>query len=225
VALEYLKRGPPKKMLDIVAARQVTGDSWQNYAWRWALCYLLATNPNYAGQFRNLGIAMMGQQPGASFENTYGPVAKEISFEYDLFCQHIDNGYRNDLCAWPWNRKFQFLRGDGHVGVSVLAKHGWQASGIKFKAEQSYDYAAKGTWKISPDAEPVDAQGREDGTGRLVGVMFLDYRLGTPFELGAKGTFVAPQDGDLYLRCQDDWARIAQHDGTLTVYWRRTPAP
>jgi hypothetical protein len=223
VAIDYLKRGQAKKMLDIVAAGQITGDSWQNYAWRWALCYLLATNPNYAGQFRGLGIAMMSRQPGASFENTYGPVAKEISFEYDLFCQHLDNGYRNDLCAWQWNRKFQYVRGEGNVSTTVLAKYGWQASGIKIKAGQSYDYVAKGTWKVSADTEAVDANGQVDGTGKLVGVLFLDYRLSPPFDLGAKGTFVAPQDGDLYLRCRDDWSKIANHDGSLTVYVRRTP--
>jgi hypothetical protein len=225
VAIDYLKRGPSKQMLEIVAARQITGDSWQNYAWRWALCYLLASNPNYSGQFRALGIAMMSKQPGASFESVYGPVAKEISFEYDQFCQHLDNGYRNDLCAWQWNRKFQYLRGDGPQSVKVPAKYGWQASGIKLKAGQSYDAVAKGTWNVSADAEASDANGRPDGTGKLVGCLFRDYQLSAPFELGAKTTFVASQDGDLVLRCQDDWNKIGNHDGSITAYFRRTPAP
>jgi hypothetical protein len=225
VAIDYLKHGPPKKMLDIVAAGQITGDSWQNYAWRWALCYLLASNPNYSGQFRSLGIAMMSKQAGASFESVYGPVAKEISFEYDQFCQHIDNGYRNDLCAWQWNRKFQYLRGDGPQSVKVLAKYGWQASGIKLKAGQSYDAVAKGTWNVSAGTEPVDAQGRPDGVGKLIGCLLREYQLSDVFELGVRSTFVAPQDGDLFLRCQDEWNKIGDHDGSLTAYLRRTPAP
>ena len=51
----------------------------------------------------------MSEQPGVSFESVYGPVAREISFEYDLFVRQLDNGYRPDLCAWQWDRKFQFL--------------------------------------------------------------------------------------------------------------------
>lgn len=223
-ALAFLKRGPAKQMLDIVAAGQITGDSWQNYCWRWALCYMLAMNPNYSGQFRALGIALMSKQPGASFEATYGPVARQISFEYDLFCQQVDNGYRVDLCAWPWNRKSQYLHGDGNVSCRVAAKYGWQASGIKLKAGQSYDYAAKGTWKVTVDGAACDANGQADGTGRLVGCVFQDFRLGAPFELGTKGTLVASQDGDLMLRCRDDWNKLANHDGNLTVYFRRTPA-
>ena len=38
--ISYLTRAEPKKMRDIVAAGQITGDSWQAYAWRWALCHL-----------------------------------------------------------------------------------------------------------------------------------------------------------------------------------------
>jgi hypothetical protein len=221
--IQYLKRSTPKKMLDIVAAGQITGDSWQAYAWRWALCHLLAMNPNYAGQFKTLGIAMMRRQPNASFESAYGVVAREISFEYDQFVRQVDNGYRADLCAWQWNRKFQFIRGTRYATTKPTAKYGWQASGVKLEAGKSYDYAAKGTWTYSPDWDPVDANGQQDGRGRLMGVIMKDYQLSEPFELGVRGTFVAPQDGDLYLRCRDRWTEIADNDGTLTVYFRFAP--
>ena len=35
---------------------------------------------------------------------------------------------------------------------------------------------------------------------------------------------MAAQAGDLYLRCQDAWNRLADNDGELTVYVRRTVA-
>ena len=224
VAIDYLKNAPPKKLLDIVAAGQITGDSWRAYAWRWALCHLLASNPNYSGRFQALGIGMMSGQPGASFESVYGPVAREVSFEYDFFVQHLDNGYRCDLCAWQWNRTFQFLRPKGHVSTKVLAKYGWQASNIKLKAGESYDCAAKGTWKTSQDGDDSDANGGTNGHGRLVGVIMANDRLGEPFELGVGATFVPSNEGNLYLRCRDDWSGLGDNDGSLTVYFRRTPA-
>ena len=66
--------------------------TWQDYAWRWALCHLLANNPNYADRFRPLAIALMEEKPGASFEATYGPVARELSFECDQFLETMGHG-------------------------------------------------------------------------------------------------------------------------------------
>jgi len=223
--IQYLKSNEPKRLLDIVAADQITGDSWQAYAWRWALCYLLANNPNYADRFKALGIAMMTGVPGATFESVYGPVARQVSFEYDFFLRTLDNGYRADLCAWQWNRKFQFVPSARHATAQVQARYGWQASGMKLQAGQSYDYVAQGVWKLTADGEELDADGREDGRGRLVGVLMNDFQLGEVAGLGVRGTLVAPQDGDLYLRCQNAWHRIADHEGAITVHLRRSPQP
>jgi len=225
VVINYLKNSPPKKMLDIVAAGQITGDSWQAYAWRWALCHLLASNPNYAGRFKALGIALMTQQPGVSFESVYGPVAREISFEYDFFVQHLDNGYRSDLCAWQWGRKFQYLPNQGYVTIKVAAKHGWQATGVKLAAGQAFDYSAKGTWKLQSGGNDLTADGDTNGQGRLVGIVMKDFALGEPFELGSRGNATAPQEGDLYLRCRAPWNQLADNDGALTVYLRKIVAP
>ncbi len=225
VVISHLKNSPPKKMLDIVAAGQITGDSWQAYAWRWALCHLLANNPNYAGRFKALGIALMTEQPGVSFETVYGPVAREISFEYDFFVRHLDNGYRPDLCAWQWGRKFQYLPAQGYVTVKVAAKYGWQATGVKLAAGQAFDYAAKGAWKLQPGGGEVTADGDANGQGRLAGVIMKDFSLGEPFELGSRGTCTAAQDGDLYLRCGDRWSQLGDNDGTLSVYLRKSSTP
>ena len=65
--LEYLQKSEPKSLNEIVNEVSVTGDSWQNYSWRWALCHLLANNPNYAPRFRPLGLAMLTGK-SASFE-------------------------------------------------------------------------------------------------------------------------------------------------------------
>lgn len=224
VVIDYLKRSEPKKLLDIVAAGQITGDSWRAYAWRWALCYLLANNPNYSGRFKALGIAMMSEYPGASFESVYGPVAQQVSFEYDLFVQTLDNGYRADLCAWQWGRKFQFIAGTRYATANVIARGGWQASSVKLQAGQSYDCVAKGTWKIADGDEDLDADGDREGSGRLEGVVLTaDFRLGEILDLGARGTFIAAEDGDLYLRCREAWNRLDDNDGTITVYFRKTP--
>lgn len=226
VVIAYLQGvQPKKKMLEIVAPGQTTGDSWQNYSWRWALCHLLANNPNYGNRFRAMAVGLMEQQEGVSFEAVYGPVAPQISFEYELFLQQLDNGYRADLCAWQWNEKFRELAPDRRLSAKIDAKRGWQASGLRVEKGQSYDVAAVGEWIAGTGAQAVTADGDQQGAGRLVGVLYDQFTLSQEIDLGAKSTFVAPVDGDLFLRSKNAWNRIAEHQGEIEVHLRRTPAP
>ena len=147
--LEYLQKSEPKSLREIVERNQFTGDSWQNYSWRWALCHLLANNPNYASRFRPLGMGLLTEQP-VSFELTYGAMANEISFEYIFFIDHLENGLRADLCAWDWKKKFTPLkntsktlaarcrgtrmatdRADGGQGARLRSVDQWQVENVQ----------------------------------------------------------------------------------------------
>jgi hypothetical protein len=213
---KYIRSVEPKPLNEIVnGGREVTGDSWQNYAWRWALCHLLATNPNYSQRFRPLGLAILTNQKKASFEQTYGGMAKEISFEYRFFLDHVDVGFRADLCAWDWKSKYRNPRSTGTpVIASVSARGGWQASRCIVKKGQEYDFMATGKWQFDEASPLVGADGADDGRGKLVGAIFNDdvYSVGEPFELGAFGTWTAPADGRLVLRCQQSWTEIDEED-------------
>ena len=214
--LKYLKESDPKTLNEIVNAKEATGDSWQNYAWRWALCHLLSNNPNYAPRFRPLGVALLTGKP-TSFESVYGDMANQISFEYLFFLEHLEQGYRADLCGWDWKKKLRRLENKATITAKVRADRGWQASGAILASGKSYQVKASGKWKTTKGGEAVDAKGHADGVGKLEGVLMLDMRLGEPFEIGAEGEFVAPADGGLYLRCRDGWGEIGDNEGQITV--------
>jgi hypothetical protein len=244
--LEYLRTSPPKSMDEIVNAEEFTGDSWQNYAWRWALCHLLANNVNYADRFRPLGMALLKKEP-TSFEAVYGDLAHEIEFEYQFFLQHLEQGFRADLCSWDWDRKFRLPKGSTTIAAKIKADHGWQPSGVMVTSGASYQYKATGTWQtakngpqLTADATERDAPKRYvaddvaddvaektngaggDGAGRLMAVILAgdeeeNYQLGEPFELGSSGVFTATSDGKLYLRCRNRWGELADNKGTVTV--------
>ena len=221
VVADYLINSEPKKtLLEIVEAGQVTGDSWQAYAWRWALCYLLSTNPNYNGSFKQLGVNMMSGKPD-SFESTYGPVAPRISFEYDQFLRHVSNGYRADLCAWQWDRRTTPLRAGRKIKSDVLAAYGWQATGIAVEAGGRYRVRTEGTWKLFPEDQERTGDGDATGAGRLVGVVFSDFQLSEPFELGSDHEFVIPVGGELFVRCLDEWNSIADNSGSLSATFEK----
>jgi len=215
--LDYLRRVQPKSLNDIVNPTvEVSGDSWQNYAWRWALCHLLANNTNYQARFRPLGLAYLTNQ-NVTFEQVYGPMASEIIFEYLFFLNHMERGYRVDLCSWDWTARFTRLLPGRATKAKVKAAAGWQPSRMLLEAGQKYDFSASGQWKLSKDGEALTAAGAADGSGKLVGVIFKDYKLSEPFELGDYGTFVAPESGQLWLRCRDRWGSLADNEGEIEV--------
>lgn len=217
VVIEYLQSQDPKPLDAIVNnPLEITGDSWQNYSWRWALCHLLGFNENYTERFKPLGLALLNKQD-VDFWQVYGTQAQEIEFEYKLFLHDLAPGYRCDLCSWDWSTRFRGLQGNAAVQARIRADRGWQASRLKVFKDQSYAFKATGDWQLERKGDDITADGNEDGAGRLVGVIFTDYALSEPFELAAEGTFTATQDGDLFLRCRDDWGAIADNSGIVSV--------
>ncbi len=216
--VKYIRSSPPKPLQEILGdrAQSMTGDCWQNYAWRWALCHLLENNSNYAPRFRALGLGFLtGQKQG--FGDVYAPMLNEIAFEYRFFVGHVDEGYRVDLCSWDWKHKFKEPTAGTPASAHVTAQRGWQPSGAIVLAGRTYSYGAKGTWKTSKDGPDLTADGQPDGTGRLEGVIFNEFVLSEPFSLGAEGTFSPPREGRLYLRCRDRWNELADNKGSMTV--------
>jgi len=229
--IRYIKRIEPKSLSDIVDRGETTGDSWQNYAWRWALCYLLTNNENYRDRFRPLGLAMLTKKRRASFKSVYGSMSKEINFEYRFFLKHIEIGFRADLCSWDWKTKYRVPKANGFVQSKISANRGWQPSRLRVEAGKEYQFAAAGTWKLSKskDVQSLNANGDEEGNGKLVGILMDEYELNEPFEIGIYGTFTAPGSGNLLLRCNDRWNELADNTGQMTVRFKRgtatTPLP
>ncbi len=221
--IDYLHRHA-KNVRQIVAdaavdggatATAFTGDSWQAYAARWALCHLLVHNPNYSARFLRSGSGFLNGAT-ARFEDAFGSVLDEIDFEYRQFVLHLDQGYRVDLCRWDWDRKFRPATSTP-INARVAAQRGWQASGAIVTKGETYQYRSKGAWRMDGGKQDVSADGQADGAGRLEAVVFQDFKLGEPFPLGVQGTFTAPSDGKLFLRCHDRWNELADNSGFVTV--------
>ncbi len=215
--IEYLKSVERKPLKEIVDLNQFTGDSWQNYSWRWTLCHLLGFNENYSQRFKPLGLALMTEVPNVTFWTVYGSMAKEIEFEHKLFVENLCVGYRVDLCSWDWKTKFTPARGSRTVSSKIEASEGWQASRLEVEDGQTYSVSTTGEWTIEADGEQLTAAGDDEGYGRLIGVLFNDYELSEPFDLGSEETFTARGDGQLYVRCQDDWGQLADNEGSISL--------
>jgi hypothetical protein len=224
--VRHLRNSKPKRVRDILSeeddrqnASARTGDSWQSYAWRWALCHLLVNNKTYAERFRALGLGLLnGSQ--MNFADAFAGVMDEIEFEYRFFIDHLDRGYRVDLCRWDWRHKFRAPVGAA-VQARVLAQAGWQPSGAIVAADESYVYQADGVWQLTADGQDVSPDGHADGQGRLEAVVLTDFELSEPLPLSTSGTFVAPASGRLYLRCREHCNELADNAGFVNVKLKR----
>ncbi len=214
--VRFLRQNPPKSLAATLSLSQVSGDSWQNYASRWALCHFLVHDPNYSSQFASLGREILAGND-ASFNRTYGPTSRELWFEYQFFIDHIDRGYRVDLCAWDWNKKFDSLRPGRTVTASIRAGRGWQPTGLTVSPGVHYQCIATGKWRVATEPRSTDGDGDDHGCGRLVGVLMKDYRLGPEFDVGGHGSLQSTTGGNLYLRCRNAWNDLADDTGRLAV--------
>jgi hypothetical protein len=235
--VKYLADVSPRKTLkEVLAPFQATGDCWENYAWRWVLCHLLSTNPNYSAEFRRLGLlyldkgrvrvekSLREQFWLTDFQNVFGSRWREMEFEYNFLIDHLETGFRADLCAWDWKKKFLPSTSTSRsVTAKVLAKAGWQPSGLAVTEGQQYEYTTSGTWKIDSESPAVGAGGGEGGAGRLQAVVMKDYELSKPVDLSDEGTLTAPGDGNLYFRCNDKWTELGDNSGAVTVRLKYKP--
>lgn len=220
IVIKYLHKAEPRTIESLIDATETTGGTWEDYCWWWFLCYTLENNPNYTKQFRVLGNEVLSGKH-STFQQTFSSKTNEMTFEYNLFLQHLQNGYRVDLCAIDWTRKFSPMLPGANRTISLpfFAARGWQPSGLTVSAGSSYSYNATGTWKPAKGAA-VTADGDSNGDGRLVGMIVKDYALGEEFELGESGVFTAKTGGNLYLRCKIPWNKIATASGRVVVKLR-----
>ena len=261
IVVKYLRSSEPKPLSAIVNSRDQTGDSWQNYTWRWALCHLLANNPNYYDRFRPLGLGILTDQPDATFEQVYGSMSKEIAFEYLFFLEHFDLNYEVTLTAWDWKTKFRHALPKAPVVCVIEANRGWQASRLLVRKGEEIELTAEGSWTLAvggPELSPFGVEvpnqkpaaeksltSKKAATtkrtaksealeelpsvmvdespfkpGQLVGVLFNDYELSEPFAIPTDWSFVAPGDGQLFLRCEDAWNRLADNKGKVHLKFK-----
>ncbi len=218
-------RGGNERQVSTTAWTAQDADSFrlarQDCLQSWALCYLLYNNPNYSQRFQSLGSDYLTKRD-VTFEQLFAPMAREVSFEYGFFLQHIDTGYRVDLCRWDWHRR-QTAQGVDDRREHYAAARGWQASDISVSAGRRYSFDAAGQWSTSADRPATDADGDAAGNGRLVAVVMQDFSLGDSFSLGRHGEFVAPQSGRLYLRCQDAWNELSDNCGQMRLHIQPLP--
>lgn len=216
----YLSRTKRRPIREITTGDTARVGSWQNYAWRWALCHLLANNTNYSKRFRPLGLSMLAKKKG-SFSSTYGNQIRELEFEYNFFLDHVAPGFDVGRCSWDWDTRFRKPKPGKTITAGIKADRGWQASKVRVQEGQRYKLSSRGEWKLT---EAGDAVVPGEPTAPIAAVVMKPkLQLGEPFDVPRSGEFTAKESGDLYLRCADEWTKLNDNSGEATVAIQLVP--
>lgn len=191
-----------------------------SYAASWALCHLMTHHSQYSKRFRRMGRRLLAGHD-VNFKRMFAGRNAQIGFEFAFFVDHVEPGYRVDLCEWDWDSRSVSLESGGSLTVEIRADRGYQSARIQVAGGCRYAFRSTGTWTIEPRSRPVTADGNPDGAGRLVGVLLDDLTLTPPFDMGTEGTFRARQSGRLFVRCRDNWSALADNSGTVRLRLER----
>ena len=220
VVVEYLKSEEPKELTEITAAGQQTGDSWQNYAWRWALCHLLANNYELRPAVPAAGTGAANES-GRQLRSRLWADGTGNHVRIPVFSEAL----RPRLSRRPVQLGLEDEIHGAQRDIARCRPKSTPATAGRRRGSgergrrntPSHDRPVEDSKKTATTSPPA---GADDGQGKLVGILFDDYELSEPFDLGDSGEWTAPQDGKLFLRCQDGWCDLADNNGTVTVKWK-----
>jgi hypothetical protein len=217
--------------------RQITRpDMWvhrsnQTYAWCWAVASLLDNHPRYQQRFRQLArhVRAPDREFARFFDQQWQDQRRELEEEWQLFAVNMEYGYdlpRSAVQYAPGRR----LPPEG-AEVRVAADRGWQSTGIRLPANQSYQITASGRYQIAQEPE---AWWCEPGgvtirywQGQPMGILLGQIRpdqvtagltpLARPLAVGLARTIRPGQSGTLYLRINDSPAELSDNAGIVVV--------
>ena len=207
------------------------------YAWSWALCQLLDTHPRYRERFRRLGEHLTPRAFAAAFQTSFAADMDDLAVEWALFVRGVEHGYDIERAAIDFRAGTALEASGGSRRVSIVADRGWQSSGVRVEAGDTYAVAAGGRITLADDpkpwiSEPPGITFRYAG-GRPLGQLLGAVRGDTDgmadgvtsmlevIPMGSMARFTPAASGTLYLRINDAWGELGENRGEYAVQIQR----
>ncbi|WP_298859297.1 hypothetical protein [uncultured Gimesia sp.] len=231
---EAVRVAPPKSMLEVM--QWESNDFVNNnvtYAWSWALCQFFDKHPRFAKPFRQLSRHMQGKAFSKKFRELVKNDYSDINDAWLLFARNLQHGYDFERATITF-RPGQPLGQPNLSAIAMIASdRGWQSSLIHVEQGSTYDVVAEGKFILAEKPKPWESTAdgisfryfKGQPLGRLMMLIRPDSGAGSSssrsvlkeYPLGANATWMAPVSGTIYFRLNDDWAELADNQGTVKV--------
>lgn len=192
----------------------------ESYAWVWALCHFLDHHPAYRERFGKLPGWVTSDNFARRLRRLYAKDRQRLDQEWRLFCETLAYGHDLEREAVEWAVPAGPIR--------IAADRGWQSTGRRVEAGQTYRITAKGRFKIGEEPDGMPWPSEANGVtlayhaGRPRGELLATVDAGpgafvAPMPIGTAGDFTPPASGTLFLRLNDSPASLAENTGGVSV--------
>lgn len=199
----------------------------ESYAWVWALCHFLNTHPTYRDGFQKLPDWVTSDKFDRHFTEIYAGRRQQLDQEWRLFVSTLTYGHDLQREAIDFQVGKPLATDRSHQ-IELRVDRGWQSSGIRVKAGETYRIRGSGQFTIGQEPDgtpwPCEANGITlvHHAGRPIGQLLatLDAGSGAFIEstpIGTESDYTPPASGTMYLRVNDSPASLAENAGTLEV--------
>ncbi len=207
------------------------------YGWTWAAAAFLDGHPAYQKRFRRLWRWVSRPDFGERTARMFSDDMDAMNEQWQVFVANLEYGYDLKRMAIEFQSGAP-LDADSTT-VIVRADRGWQSSGVRVDAGETYQLTASGRYQVATEpkiwwCEPggvsiryykrlplgiLIGAVRPDDNGDLVEPSSSALLARWPIGLG---TLLKPQrTGTLYLRINDSAAELHDNEGSLEVVIRR----
>jgi hypothetical protein len=152
----------------------------RDYAFAWAICWLLRSHPFYRAEFGDLFAVRRGQTFGEVFRHIPNGVVARLELEWPVFIDSLCEGFDVER-AFPVHRE---SNGSRQVKLALVADRGWQDTGVIIAPGEQWRVSCSGTCQVNDDPRPwiTEPQG-----------ITIDYHRGRP--LGEVVAMLVSSDG------------------------------
>ena len=229
------------RLKDIVELPPTAHLDNEPYAWCWAAATLLDRHPRYQERFRKMIEYVRKPDFNERFYRLFRRDWLELSEEWQLMTADMEYGYdvaRSAVDFTPGKiapPKYTTSRADAE-GVRVAADRGWQNTGLRLEAGETYRLTATGRYQVATEpkiwwCEPGGVSIRYY-RGRPLGILLAAVRPDNPSQnktsallrpvVVGLGTTLSPvESGTLFLKINDSSGELGDNAGQLHVDVRR----
>lgn len=223
--------GKPLSLTEVMKFDQRAHLQNEPYGWCWAAAAFLDAHPLASAEFRKLQREV--RDPTIEFSKRFyeklRPQWPAISEDWHLFLANCDYGYDFARSAVVHQESVD-LPAAGAT-ADVVADRGWQSSGYRLNAGQTYKIAASGRYEIAKTDKPWPCEPggitiRYHG-GRPLGMLVAAVKtdgeavaatsLAKPQPIGLAATIRPSTGGVLYLGVNEASSGLADNRGSLKV--------
>ena len=199
------------------------------YGWCWAAATFLDRHPRYRKRFREMIPLVRQRDFNQRFLAMFAADWDQLCEEWQVFVVNLEYGYDVPRMAIDF-QPGRPLPPSG-AQVKVAADRGWQSSGVRLEAGQSYRLRASGRYQVANQprtwwCEPGGVTIRYYH-GQPLGILLAAVHpdppgpgsspLIRPQVVGLGATLIPQQAGTLYLRINDSAAELDDNAGSLSV--------